>query len=153
MANELYVWLDRVKAVEREHTATRFTVDHVLRTLGEGAVDLNADLKRLDLTTAADRLEGTYVIRLFSEFEVALKVFLTSQKLKKIPRDAKPLINRTASHVKFSGSILDNTHEARLYRNELVHRLVHAVPEDRKKTIRTITSYLTTFLGRLPPNW
>jgi len=85
MSNERSDWLSRVKAVEREHTAMRFTADHVLRSLGEGAVELEEDLKRLDVTRASDRLEGTYAIRLFSEFEVGLKDFLMAQGVKKIP--------------------------------------------------------------------
>jgi hypothetical protein len=53
--------------------------------------------------------------------------------------------------VKFSGPILDHAHEVRLYRNKLVHGLVHGIPEEeRTMTIRLATSHLCTFLSRLP---
>ena len=38
MPSDKYDLIGRVKAVEREHTALRFTTDHVLKSLGEGLV-------------------------------------------------------------------------------------------------------------------
>lgn len=131
----------------------RFTADRILRALGEGTIGLEEDLKRLDITRALERLEGTYTIRLFSEFEVSLKTFLKAQKVKKIPESASGLINRVASYVKFSGPILDNAHKVRQYRNKLVHNLVHGIPEEEKMTIRVATSHLCTFLSRLYTDW
>jgi hypothetical protein len=147
MPSDQYDLIGRVKAVEREHTALRFTTDHALRSLGEGGVDLEEGLKRLDVNRASERLEGTYIIRLFSEFEVALKAFLRDRQIKKMPRDAKPLIDRAASYAKFSGPILGNAHKVRVYRNDLVHKLVYGIPDDQKMTIRTATSHLCTFLS------
>lgn len=153
MPSDKYDLLGRVKAVEREHTALRFTTDHALRSLGEGGVELEEELKRLDVYRASERLEGTYIIRLFSEFEVAMKTILRERKIKKIPRDAKPLINRVASCVKFSGPILDNAHVVREYRNKLVHNLVYGIPDDQMMTIRAVTSYLCTYLSRSVARW
>lgn len=149
MPSDKYDLIGRVKAVEREYTALRFTTDRVLRSLNEGAVDLEEDLKRLDLSRASERLEGTYIIRLFSEFEVALKTILRERKIKKFPQNAKPLIDRVASYGRFSEPILDNVHMVREYRNELVHNLVNGIPDDRRMTIRIVTSYLCTFLHRI----
>lgn len=138
----------RVKAVESEHTAVRFTTDHALRSLGEGGVVLEEGLKRSDVNRASERLEGTYIIRLFSEFEVALQTILRERKIKKIPIGAKPLINRVASYFRFAGPILDNAHVVREYRNKLVHDLVYGIPDQQKMTIRIVTSHLCTFLSR-----
>jgi hypothetical protein len=148
MPSDAYELLGRVKAVEREYNALRFTTDHVLRSLGGGGVELAEGLTRLDINRASERLEGTYNIRLFSEFEVALKIILRQKKIKKIPRDAKPLINRVATFYRFSGPILDNAHVVREYRNKLVHSLVYGIPLAQRMTIRTVTSYLCTFLSR-----
>jgi hypothetical protein len=79
---------------------------------------------------------------------VALKTILRQKKLRKIPRDAKPLINRVATLSRFSGPILDNAHAVREYRNKLVHSLVYGIPLDQRMTIRTVTSHLCTFLSR-----
>jgi hypothetical protein len=153
MPSDKYDLIGRVKAVEREHTALRFTTDHVLRSLGEGGMALEEDLKRLDVNRASERLEGTYVIRLFSEFEVALKTFLRERKVKNIPGGAKLLIDRVASFVKFSGPILDKAHEVREYRNRLVHHLVYGIPDTQRMTIRIATSHLCTFLSRSLARW
>lgn len=90
MPSDKYDLIGRVKAVEREHTALRFTTDRALRSLGEGAVDLEEGLKRLDVYRASERLEGTYIIRLFSEFEVALKTILRERKVKKPKKREAP---------------------------------------------------------------
>ena len=153
MPSDKYDLIGRLKAVEREHTALRFTTDHALRSLDEGGVELEEGLKRLDVNRASERLEGTYIIRLFSEFEVALKTILRQRKIKKIPRDAKPLINRVTSHVKFSGPILDNVHLVREYRNKLVHSLIYGIPDEQRMTIREVTSRLCTFLSRSLARW
>ncbi len=153
MPSDKYDLIGSVKAVEREHTALRFTTDHALKSLGEGALHLEEDLKRLDINRASEGLEGTYIIRLFSEFEVALKTVLRKSKIQKIPRDAKPLINRVASQVKFSGAILDNAHMVRVYRNKLVHNLVHGIVKEQRISIRTVTSHLCTFLSRAVAGW
>src|SRR5260370_19661566 len=97
MPSDKYDLIGRVKAVEREHTALRFTTDHALRTLGKGGVELEEDLKRLDVNRASERLEGTYIIRLFSEFEVALRTILRELKVKTIPNAAKDTVNHGAS--------------------------------------------------------
>ena len=49
MPIDKYDLIGHVKGVEREHTALRFTTDHVLRSLGEGEVDLEENLERLDI--------------------------------------------------------------------------------------------------------
>ena len=126
--------------------------DLVLRSLGEGSIDLQVDLRRLDVNRASDRLEATYVIRLFSEFEGVLKMILRARKIK-APRGAKPLINRVASHARFAGPILDNAHVVRVYRNKLVHNLVHGVADDDRMAIRVVSSHLCTFLSYSIVRW
>ena len=64
MPSDKYDLIGSVKAVEREHTALRFTTDLALRSLGEGGVDLEEDLKRLDVNRASERLEPTFRDRL-----------------------------------------------------------------------------------------
>ena len=140
--------LRRVKNVQREYSALRFTTDYALRSLSTGNVNLDNDLKRADVNRASERLEGTYIIRLFSEFEVALKTILLDQMLKRIPAAAKPLINRVATHFRFSGQILDDVHAVREYRNRLVHHLVHDIADSQRMTIPTASKHLCTFLSR-----
>jgi hypothetical protein len=145
MRDRVFAWLGRIKNVEREHTATRLATDHLQDSIQAGSKVLGRGLKRMDVSRASDNLEVTYVIRLFVEFEVALKHFLRSKKLK-IPRRAEHLINRVAARAAIAGLGLTNAHRVRIYRNHLVHRLED---EGEALSIRTATSFLCTFLDRL----
>lgn len=98
---------------------------------------------------AAEKLEMTYVLRLFSQFERTLKRFLKDKK-RKVPRHAETLLNRVAARVGFAGDILLNTHKVRDYRNDLAHDLQRDTPP---LTIREATNHLTTYLYRLQQDW
>ena len=52
------------------------------------------DFRFRDIDTASDHLEGTFLVRLFSEFETALRQFLRDKKLKR-PPNAKPMLETT----------------------------------------------------------
>jgi len=150
MANETFAWLIRFKEIEREYRATRLATDHLLQSLQTGALDLEGDLKILDINRASERLEGTYIASLFSEFERGLKRFLRAQNLRKIPRYAEHLINRVAARVGIAGDPLQNAHKVRRYRNKLVH---HLTEETESFTVRKATSHLCIFFDRLRTAW
>lgn len=59
MAGEKYEWLDRVKEVEREHTAVRFAADYLLLAVQEGQVELEHNLKQRNIIQSSERLQGT----------------------------------------------------------------------------------------------
>ena len=149
MANESFQWLFRFKGIEREYRAIRFATDHLLESLQAGAVNLQDDLKVLDVNRASDRLASTYMASLFSEFERGLKYFLRAKQVK-IPRHAEPLVNRVAARAHIAGDPLQNVHKVRHYRNQLVHDLT----EDAEPfTIRQATSYLCVCFDRLRAVW
>jgi hypothetical protein len=137
--------------VEREHTVIRIATDHLLRSIQEGTLGLEENLKRLDIYRASNMLESTYIIRLFTEFETGLKRFLKAKRLK-IPRNAKPLINRVAARIGIAGDALTNTHKVREYRNKIVHSL-EKEDDEALLTIRRVTSFLCTFFDRLRVAW
>lgn len=149
MGSEAFAWADRIKAVEREHRAVRFAADQLLQSLQDGTKLIQDDLKRRDIDRASENLDGTYVIRLFAEFETALKRYLQDKKIR-IPRDARPLLDRVAVRVGFSGDILISAHKVRMFRNRLVHDREDA---GELLTIRQATSHLCTFLSRLQTTW
>ncbi len=150
MANEAFVWLIRFKDIEREYRVTRFATDHLLRSLQTGTANLESDLKILDVNRASERLASTYIASLFSEFERGLKRFLRVQGLRKIPRNAEPLINRVAARGRIAGKPLQNAHKVRQYRNKLVH---HLSEEAESFTVRRATGHLCTFFDRLRSAW
>lgn len=149
MSARTFAWLSRIREVEREHAAIRFAADHLLRSIHEGSKTLEANLKRLDVQRASGRLQGTYIIRVFAEFEAGLKRFLRARKIK-VPRNAKPLIDRVAARTGIAGDPLTNAHAVRRYRNKLVHSLEDDIDP---LTMREVTRYLCTFFARLPPIW
>jgi len=146
MAGNVFGWLTRIKDIEREYTAMRAAIDRFLRDLADGARPSPPGIRRGDASRASLRLEGTYVVRLFSEFEQALKDYLEQCKID-VPYLAKNLIDRVASRVKCMSAILDNVHLVRDTRNQLVH---HGEDAGNAMTIRIATSHLCTFLSRIP---
>jgi len=72
MPHNLYDWHDRIKAVEREYHAVRSSVSHMQRAIADGT-EGPAGATVGDLITANENLEGTYLIRLWAEFETAVR--------------------------------------------------------------------------------
>ena len=65
-------WHERVKAVENEYKSVRIAVDRLKSAVALDPTVLGADPKPANLGVADRNLEGTYLVRLFAEFESAL---------------------------------------------------------------------------------
>lgn len=88
MPNNTYVWLRRIKVVEREHSSMRLTTERLLQEARHDPTILRGDVEVRDIIDATDHLEGTYFIRLFAEFETGLRLFW------KTIRDTEPSTQR-----------------------------------------------------------
>jgi hypothetical protein len=66
MPNDAFNWMGRIKAVEREHGAIRFGTDRLIAAVNNDPSILEHQVRRPDIGTASARLEGTYIIRVFS---------------------------------------------------------------------------------------
>ena len=113
-------WPRRLKAVEREYSATRRATDH----LGAVAAHDPAILRGVsfpDLGRASENLEGTYIIRLFAEFETALRLFWTTFRPTEPPTRAIDLMNGIAVTARIEHDSLEAAHEVRRFRNVLAH--------------------------------
>ncbi|MGC8642268.1 MAG: hypothetical protein ACP5XB_20595 [Isosphaeraceae bacterium] len=93
MPDEAFRWMGRIRAVEREYEAIRFATDQLIVALNDDPSILLGQVRRPDIGTASARLEGTYVIRVFAEFETALHHFILAFHIRR-PRAAETLINR-----------------------------------------------------------
>jgi hypothetical protein len=102
-----------------------------------------------DLTRASDMLEGTYLTRMFAEFETGLRLFWdTIQDTN--PR-ARDLLDGLAARRGVPDEDRDNAHLVREYRNSLVHE---REDEDLEPIpIARARSHLCTFFKRLPLEW
>jgi hypothetical protein len=149
MPSEAFDWLTRVRAVEREYTTVRLAMDRLRQHAMENPNHLPGAIPFRDINTASYRLAGTYVVRLFSEFETALKHFLRAKKLR-VPTNAGPLINKVRDRGGVPDAFTTDVHRVREYRNTLVHDLLRPA---LAVSVRDSTKYLSTFLSWLQRTW
>jgi hypothetical protein len=140
-------WQGRIKAVEREHRAMQIAADSLLVLVERKPNALNQTM-RPDLRNAAEHLEGTYIIRLFAEFETAVRLFWHSFRNTNPPTET--LINRVATHRNLPDDWRQNAHAVREYRNLLVHER----DEDLAPIpIAHARGHLCRFVSFLPQSW
>jgi hypothetical protein len=141
-------WQSRIKAVEREYMAMRQAADRFREEARTDPTIIEGDLRHREIVTASTNLEGTYLIRLFAEFETGARQYWATQW------DSHPktvdLLDGLAARCKITETHRDNAHAVREYRNALVHER-----EDRPKAlpISEVRSYLCTFFSFLPRQW
>lgn len=109
---------------------------------------MSGDLKFRDVVNAANDLEGTYLIRLFAEFETGLRLYFETRRSTNPP--AKDLLDSVTALCGISEEHRDNAHAVREYRNSLVHERVE---EPDPISIATARSYLCCFFSKLPNEW
>lgn len=149
MPDEAFNWMGRIKAVEREYVAIRFGTDRLIAAVNGDPSILAGLVRRPDITTASNHLEGTYIVRVFSEFETALQHFVRAFHIRK-PTGAEPLVNRVRDRGRIPQTVTDAVHRVREYRNVLVHERSKPAPP---VTIREATRFLCTFLSRVQRIW
>lgn len=141
-------WQSRIKAVEREYVAMRQAADHFRQAALADPTILDRDLRQGEIVVASKNLEGTYIIRLFAEFETGARQYWAANW------DTDPktvdLLNGLAARCGIPDTQRDNAHSVRDYRNALVHER-----EDKPKAlpIAEARSYLCHFFSFLPPQW
>lgn len=149
MPAEAFKWMGRITTVEREFRAIRFGTDRLIAELAKDPTILIQEVRRPDITTAAAHLEGTYIVRVFSEFETSLAHFKSAFGIPR-PRTTRALIERVRSRGRISQADTDVVHRVREYRDVLVHeRSAPAMPV----TIREAVGFLCTFLSRVQGIW
>jgi hypothetical protein len=149
MPDEAFIWMGRIKAVEREYGAIRFGTDRLLVAVNDDPSILEGQVGRPDIATASIHLQGTYIVRLFSEFETALQHFVRAFHIRK-PRGTEALVNRVRDRAHIPPAASVAVHRVREYRNVLVHERSMPVTQ---VTIREATRFLCTFLSRLQRIW
>lgn len=150
----LYEVFDRLKATCREY----YVVSDAVRRFRDAArshqiaAPPNTSLR--DYEAAGRRLEPTYLVRLWSEFESALRSYRRS--ILGNPNDnirAFDLVE-WAQGIKAGRRVDDGArdlvHEAREYRNSLVHERDGLTPAVEIEEARR---RLSTYLSKLPDQW
>ena len=153
---ERHAFIDRVKGAERESYVVAAAIAHYEPVALAGDARLPTKTSPRDLIAAADQVESTYTIRMWAEFETALRSYrrhVTGDADDQI--GTKNLIDWTAGVKQgraISADVRDDVHEVREYRNFLVHErddqtspATVAIQEARKR--------LNTLLHCLPIQW
>jgi hypothetical protein len=150
---ERQAFIDSIKGVEREASVVSAAIAYFGSAVEAGGAILPTTPTRTsprDFVAAAVQVEPTYLIRMWAEFEMALRSF----HLKKTGDDdiqASNLVGWTTGVKQgraISDDVRDLVHEVREYRSYLVHgRPAPAV------SIEQARKRLNTLLGCLPINW
>jgi hypothetical protein len=148
MRHERDEWILRIKAVEREHSAIRFATDRLLNDVRADPTILDADLRPRDVVSASDGVDGTYVVRLFAEFETGLRLFWSSVR-DTVPR-TRDLLDGIAAMRGIPDFDRANADAVREYRNNLVHEREE---EFEPIPVKDSRAYLCRFFSFLPRIW
>jgi hypothetical protein len=143
--------LDRMRAIEREFRIARLAVTTLRQALQADPTLLHGEeLKVADANAFADNLEGTYLLRIFAEFEQGLRDWW----LKGLRRRSSPktfvLMEGIAARRHIPRLDLENAHLVRDHRNTLIHE---ESEYGRPVTFAEARRYLCTYFKWLPLTW
>ena len=150
MQQQRYEWLQRIKAVEREHTVAELSIARLLQQSQNNPSGLPAALRVRDVRTTSDNLEGTYLIRLFAEFETGLRESWSALRGSDPPSRTRDLLDGIAAYRKIPNDELASAHQVRDYRNRLVHERDEST---EPVTILMARRSLCRYLSFLPLGW
>lgn len=145
MNRELF---DRLRAVENEYLSCRAALAFAAREWAavSAAPEWQGRLRSQTMEALA-RLEDTYIIRIFSEFEAILRDYWAATQVTAVPTRVETLINRLGARYRVTAPTREGAHEVQYYRNALVHRA-----ERRARTVSfgDARRALNLFLAELP---
>jgi hypothetical protein len=112
-------WQSRIKAVEREHVAMRQAATRFLQGALDDPTILQGSLRQAEIVLALENLEGTYVMRLFAEFETGAREYW-AVRWTTDPKTVD-LLDGLAARCRIPDAQREHAHKVRDYRNSLVH--------------------------------
>jgi hypothetical protein len=144
-------WLERIKGVEREFRVARIAAQLLRAELAADPSLLRGDqLRPRDAVRFEARLEPTYLIRLYAEFEAGLREAWRRTFRRMTYPSMEVLINRVADLRPVPPQLVAAVHQVRAYRNDVVHDVrdgAPAVPIDQAR------HRLCAYFGWLPLKW
>ena len=149
MSHRRYDWHERIKAVEREYWCASLAVSRLSQAAVRNALVLGPTLTSSDVVLTESNLTGTYLIRMFAEFESALRAFWLTIRPRSRPATLH-LLNQIGGVCNVPAKIVTVTQQVRAYRNALVHELNSTATPVSMAEAR---SSLQHFLSRLPNEW
>lgn len=143
---------NRLRRVRDELQAARYALGRAEAKwdaeAGTAAADFRGTVTRDEIRRAADNLDRTFVMRLFSEFEGILLDYWEHALRRTTEPKAVDLINGVAAGcpVPIGDAHRDDVHHVRRYRNNLVHpRADHVDPLSVDQCLSRLGKYLAYF--------
>lgn len=143
--------IERIRAVEREHQAAAVAVELLEERLRTDPVFGAHDAWRFkDARSLRANLEGTFLLRLFAEFESGLRDAWRNAFGRATQPPMRDLLEAVARLRLIPQDWLDGAHEVREYRNRLVHE---GDEPGAAVTLAEARHRLCRFFGWLPLTW
>ncbi len=155
MPHRRFDWHEHIKDIEGEYQAVRIAVDRM-----NAQVDATPDFltkpdgMRAYLRNANEKLEGTYLVRLFAALEAALRSYDRARRHDPGRDLAASILIDTISGRRGQGistAVRDGAHAVRQFRNYWAHK--NDVLPDGEMTIAQARARLQTYLSWLPEQW
>ncbi len=141
----------RLRGVEREFNLARHLISEFIpRSQADPTRFGDTNTTSRDAKALLDNLEATYLIRLFAEFEQALRNWWQLGLKKESTPTMSALLDSVASKRKVPKDNLESAHHVRMHRNHLVHDESEAATP---VVFKDACAALCRFLSRLPPKW
>lgn len=145
--DDIYNWIE---SVDNEYRAARLAVTNLINEAQRDSRHLaSVGLMLTDVRECLTNLEATYIVRLFAEFESALRIYWREARKRKTYPQISKLIASIAALRGIPATIIDYAHEVREFRNGLVHEKTQST----SLTFGACRSHLAKFLSFLPPQW
>jgi len=143
-------WIRGLKDIVHEYRVALIAMRRLKDHATHDPTILDRDMRVRGIDEALNNLNGTYVIRLFAEFETGLRTFWTRTRADEEPSRIAEILDRIASRPGIGYDVLTNAHRSRQYRNRQIHDT-----EEQGETIEVedCKRFLCNFLARLPKSW
>ena len=141
-------WLSQIKSVEREFAVMRIAAERLEQSLQNMSTELPSELVLRDVRQAVSQLQGTYLIRMYAQFEAGARDFWESQR--STQPSMRDLLDSIGAKCTISADWIANAHRVRELRNQNVHR-ADAIPLELLFT--ECRRALCQYFSRLPLNW
>jgi hypothetical protein len=150
MLNKQFEWQGRIKDVDREFRVVRLALSGFITAISKDptSLDQEGDVSPGHCRLALERLEATYFIRIFAEFEAALRDYWSSFRSSEPP--ARDLLEGITAARLIPDELGIAAHEVREHRNDLVH---DPTVRNVAMSLLSARSILCKYVARLPPTW
>ncbi len=145
---------EQLHGVEREFLAAALATGRLRAAArNDPTILASAQLRPAHLEACARNLQPTYVVRLFAEYEAALRLYWRGSRRRKTWNTigAEALIQSVGAYRDIPAPVVAAAQEVREFRNGLLHQAgpgrVSAIP------LRDCRSRLCRFLSFLPLRW